>query len=481
MKNVVSRGKKHWPALLIIGAGILAGCGDQSTHTSSSSTTQQGPTTYLSAIVASGNPGLGSAHLTAFQIDDTKKTFAQSTFSAYGSQLNSAGSFTGLARGLLNLGLSYSAPVTATGSTNAITSNLPTRNWAIELAGQAGGLVQLNGQPFVPLVAAQSCPGSSSQTFQFVTIPAPLTTKSGVEQSTSWNPDYDTAYGSVAIGGSGSTVNFSNIAQYTYNGKLLTSYQTLANTPAAVSSQSGTCSQTYYGNTISVPTDATLTVGSTGGQLNTPAAIVGVGPSGLLVENNGLGSASVSGIGSVSVYQPFLGAGTGAIGLPKPSSAISTSALFGAQYIGFFYGSGSSAGNSAGWSSQVAAFGSSSLPSSCQSVAAQTPTMIYGGDFANNDPSAAAVQAQANGGFGNCDVAIDMGEQDSANNGLFPAAKVWVGTGYAGNTTNKPYSFPAVAIAGQLGGKYAIFLIGYDNNTVGNPNQAWGIYLLQSN
>jgi hypothetical protein len=39
----------------------------------------------------------------------------------------------------------------------------------------------------------------------------------------------------------------------------------------------------------------------------------------------------------------------------------------------------------------------------------------------------------------------------------------------------KTYSFSAVAIAGQLNGKYALFLLGFDNT------QPWAIYLLQSN
>jgi hypothetical protein len=56
---------------------------------------------------------------------------------------------------------------------------------------------------------------------------------------------------------------------------------------------------------------------------------------------------------------------------------------------------------------------------------------------------------------------------------------VYVGSGFGTNTTGKTYSFPAVAIAGQLNGKYAIFLIGVDST--GSPHQAWGIYLLQSN
>jgi hypothetical protein len=102
-------------------------------------------------------------------------------------------------------------------------------------------------------------------------------------------------------------------------------------------------------------------------------------------------------------------------------------------------------------------------------VAASTGTLIYGGDYTNEDPSTSS------SGYGNCDVAIDLGAQDSSNNGLYPQATVWIGAAYAGNTTGNTYSFLAVAIAGQINGKYAIFLLGFDNV------QPWAIYLLQSN
>jgi hypothetical protein len=48
-------------------------------------------------------------------------------------------------------------------------------------------------------------------------------------------------------------------------------------------------------------------------------------------------------------------------------------------------------------------------------------------------------------------------------------------TNYAANTSGSVDTFSAVAIAGQINGKYAIFLIGDDNV------QPWTIYLLQSN
>ena len=87
------------------------------------------------------------------------------------------------------------------------------------------------------------------------------------------------------------------------------------------------------------------------------------------------------------------------------------------------------------------------------------------------------VPTQQNGGYGNCDFAIDLGTASTTSNGLYPSATVWIGSNFNANSTSgkNTYSFPAVAIAGQLNGKYAIFVLGVDST------QPWAIYLLQSN
>ncbi len=171
-------------------------------------------------------------------------------------------------------------------------------------------------------------------------------------------------------------------------------------------------------------------------------------------------------------YVNVLGAGTGAVGLPQPSSAVDVSAAAGAQYLGFIYAAGIYPGDSSsptGWSSHVASFGFSNVPPACASIAPPTPTLIYGGDFSNDDPSSSP------DGYANCDFAIDLGSQSSSENGLFPNATVWVGAGYVGNTNGVTYSFPAVAISGQVGEKHVLFVLGVDSN------EPWAIDLLQSN
>ncbi len=450
--------------------------------------TASGPQVYMSPAIA-GLPASGNsatASLATYSIDDAKKTFAEMTYQFSDTQSGGQVQFSGklcpnssdsqcpsaavFQRGFLDLELTYACGQGTVFGCTGVSYDPPQSGWALELAGQAGGMAQLQGQPFAPMVAAVSCPTiTAPQTFLFVTLPNQLNPGSLQIATGQWNPQTETAYGSVDISVSGSTITLGNITQHT----LPSSGGSGAPVNPSEPSITGTCSSTPYGNTVSIPAQVTIT-NPGNSQTVTPQALLGVGPSGLMVENNGNGST-----GSVQppFYQNSLGAGTGAIGLPKPSSAVDMNALTGAQYLGFFYSGGSSSSN---WSSSPASFGFSSRPASCTSIAPQTSTMLYGGDFPNNNPATSTT------GFGNCDFAIDLAAQDSHNNGLFTGATVYVGAGFCpsnGSATctpvAQPYHFSAVAIAGQLNGKYAIFVIGV--NKVGSPNQAWGIYLLQSN
>jgi len=105
------------------------------------------------------------------------------------------------------------------------------------------------------------------------------------------------------------------------------------------------------------------------------------------VEDNGYGSGTLAGTSPALNYENVLGAGTGAVGLPKPSSALDTGAVVGAQYLGFIFAAGANAtttSSAVNWSSNLASFGFSSVPSNCASVTASTSTLIYGGDFPVN-------------------------------------------------------------------------------------------------
>jgi len=345
-------------------------------------------------------------------------------------------------------------------------------SFAVELAGQAGGLVQLVGQPVEPLVAATQCPSfSSAQSYQFVTIP-----------TAQWDPATDTAYGSVDIVTSGSAVTFQNIDQYILPSVAAKVGKGGPAQPSA-SQVTGACGPTFFGNITNVPGQLVITDPGGNGTALPAQAQIGIGPSGLLVENNEAGEV-MAGTSPPIDYENVLGAGTGAVGLPKPSSPLDTSALAGAQYLGFIYAAGASS-PAVTWSSNLASFGFPSVPTvstGCPSVDADASaaTLIYGGDFPVNpktglpDPGPNN-SSNANYPYGNYDFTIDLGPQDTSNSGLYRQAKVCVGALYPGNSTRVAYPFQAVAIAGQLGGKYAIFLIGMDST------QPWAIYLLQSN
>ena len=458
----------------------LVGCG--STRTSPSSTALQAPQMYFAPYV-SGTTSAGSSTTLpqTYTIDDlgdgkTPPLFSQATYqlqspAQQGPQVINAGTVTIAARGLRNLNIT--ATYTQGGGSGPYLPVTdppePGLSFAVELAGQAGGLVQLAGQPAAPLVAATQCPNfSSPQTYQFLTIPASLAQPSDTGTQFTWDPTVETAYGSVDVSSNGSTVTFANIHQLT----LPSVGGTHAPAQPPASSLMGTCDSTFYGSTITVPGQLVVTAPGNS-QSVAPQASIGIGPSGLLVEDNGASTATYTLPGTTPGlhYNNVLGAGTGAVGLPKPSGAIDTGALTSAQYLGFVYSAGTYVAPTValGFSSHLASFGFSSVPSSCASVAPNTGTLIYGGDFPADTPSSAA------GGFGNCDLAIDFGAQDASQPGLFPSATVSIGASYAANTAGVAYSFPAVAIAAQLNGKFAIFLLGVDSV------QPWAVYLLQSN
>jgi hypothetical protein len=473
-KNDGRRAAATLPGALCLLLVALAVAGCSSTSSPATTTQQDTPQTYFGpatnklysqetfAIDHSANP--------TCPVDSTTGlpacTFAQYQYRhdlGYEQFVYNSGYFTPLANGILSIGVTYSNGNLGGGTLSAYNPQAA-NSWAVELPGQAG-LVGLSKQTVVPIASNESCPSlATAQPFQFVTIP-------NAGDSTG------TAYGSVSIGTSGSTVNFNNISQYTVGG---------SNTPTNHSltpSVQGSCGQTVYGQTIGVP-DTTTVTGSE--ETLTPSATIAIAPSGFLVEDNGMLPAGNVGSGNLP-YQPVLGAGVGAIGLPVPTSAVTTSTLIGTQYVGFIYTTGWQAPNSGPVvvppSSLIASFGFPNQ-TACPNLPAQTGTIIYGGEFSNNNPSANAV--------GNCDIAVDLGAQSATTYGLYPNATVWVGSPFprtpSSGKANQPQtasSFSAVAIAGQIQGKYAIFLIGYDptslNSVVTGATQDWGIYLLQSN
>ena len=152
-----------------------AGCGGSTPTTPSKS--QASPQTYFTPAVV----GDAVASPTAYSFDDTALSFQQTTYSTEtqpGPQILEAGNFTLAQRGLRGMGISTSYGLDPSNPNAYIPHNFnppESGSFAVELAGQIGGLAQLLGQPVEPLVAATECPSSSShQTYQFVIIPGSL-------------------------------------------------------------------------------------------------------------------------------------------------------------------------------------------------------------------------------------------------------------------------------------------------------------------
>jgi len=348
--------------------------------------------------------------------------------------------------------------------------------WAVEIEG-AGALANVL-QPTqtgllagpVSVVSNAACPTLSKTPFLYVGV-----------------PPTSAQYGAVTVNSQGSFVTFeaSPFGQ-----------------PAQ--SATGACSETYFGPVISYP------INSFGNPINSDA--IAIGASGLLVDN-GVGTGNqVSALGTLS----------GALGVVMPSSPVNTPAVVSAKYNGFFYGPQNAANNSfasLGYdiTTLASAYGDFSATSNACSVlqssimanqgqgagtvsAPPSANSIYGGDFLSvtstgvtvNDPTGAA-------GSENCDLIIDLGQQDSKNNGLFSSATIFIGANYPpftasnvwhcnglsqGNGNICAISFAASAVVGQVQGKYVIFV---GSNMAQLPfgsgflssNQQIGIYLFE--
>jgi len=296
-------------------------------------------------------------------------------------------------------------------------------------------------------------------------------------------------YGIVEIQSQGSAVTFS------------TQPFLVGSNPQTASTVTGGCSQTIFGALTAYPLNTYASPGAT-------PELISIGSAGLLVSY----FAPTAGSGATSAF----GGGTGVIGVAEPSSALDVSAVTSAKYNGFIFSPGNPVKRSNGYDITVlaSAFGNHTATSqACSllqaSLAANngqgglvptlpSPNSIYGGEFLTvsasgtvNDPTGASASE-------NCDVVIDLGTEDPANNGLFPNATVFIGSNFPPFSASNPWhcstggvcavSFPAAAIVGQVQSQYVIFLSASGSSTppaqLPNGNgilqpQPVGIYLFQ--
>ena len=398
-----------------------------------------------------------------------------------------SGSFTSANTGFLAVSENFATTNSGYGPQNPPLAGA----WAVEIPG-AGALANLlsvqtgTGSIATTVKAAPTamvdntaCPDLPRQTtFLYVNVPNPFTFSS-----------IDTSnYGTVGIATQGSDVTFS-----------ATPYL-IGPLPGTASVVTGGCSVSTLGAVTSYP------LNSYGQPSN--LELISVGKSGLLVS-------SFNSTGAVSTEGAFRG-GNGVIGVQEPSSPVDVSAVIGAKYNGFIYAPknavtgtyditvlasafGNHAGDSPACSALQASLAANHGGGAGTVAALPSPNTIYGGEFLTvgssssvNDPSGAL-------GSENCDVAIDLGTQDSTNSGMFPSATIFVGSNYPPFSASNPWncfgttsvcavSFPAAAIVGQVQGQYVIFVAASANSNppAQLPNsfssrvaQPVGIYLFQ--
>jgi hypothetical protein len=364
--------------------------------------------------------------------------------------------------------------------------------WAVEIPG-AGALANLlsvqNGTGTVgtitnaaPAAMADNtaCPSLPNQTsFLYVNVPNPSSTSST-----------DTSnYGMVGVATQGSAVTFT-----------ATPYL-IGPLSGTASTVTGGCSASTLGALTSYP------LNSYGQPSN--VELISIGKSGLLVSS----FSTLSG----SSTQGAFGGGNGVIGVQEPSAPVDVSSVVGAKYNGFMYAPKNSVKGSYDITALASAFGNhSGVSQPCSALIASvvanyqqgsgnvsalpSPNTIFGGEFLTVDPSGnAANDPSGQLGSENCDVAIDLGNQDSTNAGLFPKATVFIGTTYPPFSQSNPWkcfgttnfcavSFPAAAVVGQVQGQYVILVTASSNSNPpaqlpnafgGLAAQPFGIYLFQ--
>jgi hypothetical protein len=200
------------------------------------------------------------------------------------------------------------------------------------------------------------------------------------------------------------------------------------------------------------------------------------------------------------------------IGVKAPVGPVDVSAVVGAQYNGIFYSPqntvpatfditalASAFGNHTATSAACSALQASIVGSTSAGTVSSLPSAnsLYGGEFLSMSSGGMVNDPTGSNGSENCDVVIDLGQQDSAAGGQFPNATVFIGANFPPFSASNPLtcsgspcaiSFPAAVIVGQVNGRYVVFVTASGTSTppaqlpdnFGNLRpQPIGIYLFQ--
>ncbi|HXY09321.1 MAG TPA: hypothetical protein VEI52_15870 [Terriglobales bacterium] len=277
--------------------------------------------------------------------------------------------------------------------------------YALEIQGRT--LLLRPGNNLTPLAAL--VPGSclsinGSVTIQFVALP-----------EATWAVSTDPAYGSVQVATNGNAWNFSHLAQAT----LASSGETTGTWPA------GTCGARADSAAVSVPSH--------------PGASLAVGPSGFFVAEQ------------LIAQQPSA-PHFGAVGVIQPSAALNTGTVVSGNYFGFIYEPAVVASPSTCTSfclapTQMVQFTNAKCPANTTPPA----TALCGGTFQNDEFTDLSN-----------DMLLDLGSQDPAESGLYKTASIQIPDPLGVCSSTGTCRLPAVAVAGNPQGNFAIFVIAQD-------------------
>ena len=482
----VRRSRKTMPVIVVLGlcVGVLGsgGCGQTATSVTPPVTGQFD--TYFGGPFNASGSVYGK---TSSVFDHAKNQIGVSAFvSSQTAQVPTPimnGTFARADTGFLSITENFAT----NGSGGLVPENPPvTGAWALEIPGagvlanllslqSAGSGFAVNAAP-VAMAANAACPNFSSQTpFLYVTVPKT-------------NLTGDTAdYGEANISAQGSAVTFDATPFL------------IGPVPQAASIVTGGCSNSNLGALTAYP------LNSFGVPSN--LELISIGASSFLVS-----SFTNTGAGGNGAF----GGGSGVIGVAEPSKPVDVSAVIGAKYNGFFFAPLNTARQSFDTTDLASSFGDhaatslacsalqSSLMANNGQGAKTVPVLpsantLYGGEYLTITGAGAVNDPSGTSGSENCDVAIDLGNQDSATSGLFPRATLFIGSNYPPFSASNPWtcpqtgsicavSFPAAAVVGQLQGQYVIFVVASAASSPaaqlpigsGNTqNQPVGIYLFQ--
>jgi hypothetical protein len=289
--------------------------------------------------------------------------------------------------------------------------------YAIEIPGSAvafrpGGTTQY---PVIG-VGANSCQSpAANTTYQFLVL--------SLGTSNTNTPGYP-AYGSIQATAQGTAWSFSNFNEYALDGT--------SQSPAQI--PSGACVYTEEGYVVNIPI-------SDKPNYDIPYTVA-VGPTGFFMADLGQNGFRTT------------GTAVGLVGTVKPSSQVSTSDIVAGKYIGFQYQPLQARFVAGG---QTYNLGSVTSPVVFGQTAG-SGTVMTGGVYPNDNVKQTAPS----------NITIDLGQQDSANNGLFKSVTVTI-PDTAGACISRPFGgkdangnptciVHGVAVVGNPGGKYAVYV-----------------------